>query len=356
MALSEGIPGAFERAFVINMAGATERWAAVQTEFDRIGVAPVRIDAVRGKDMSKAEREAACTPLCAAFCTPATIGCGCSHVKLWRRVVEDDLGAALACEDDPTFVDGFRELLTQYAAEFPPDFDVIYLGCFGCTGHENALTTAVMSVIGARHTSRDVSEHVWVPPLALTTHCYIVSAQGARKLLDAVEGRLATHIDKMMNRLIGDGKLNAYAVRPLLAHQEISLSATSIASAKTPRGPSILLDKAYFDTDVTWGYAFGSPFGRVGTYTVNLWTPTFLLGGAVVGALGARVAWALGFAVLLLLADLLPMAQGDRDTVVAVLVNVALALLGWLLGMGARVGIAKASAPHRAADAGPPRV
>lgn len=334
--------GVFQRAYVINMADATARWAAVTSEFAAIGVPPTRIDAVRGRDLSERERAAMCTPGCASFCTPATIGCAASHVKLWRRVVADGVAVALAAEDDVQFVENFGALLRAYAAEFPPGWDVIYLGCVGCTGDEPVVARAALSLIGAAHESRDVSPHIWVPPTALTTHCYLVSAAGARKLLAAVEGRISTHIDQVMNRLMGERAIAAYAVRPLLTHQDISLAATSISTAKTPRGPSILLDKVRVLPEVTWGYLMSSPLCRVGRYTVNGWTPLFFAGGALMGACGASVAWALGFCVLLLLFDLLPLLKGDADTAVAVFTDTALAIAGWLTGLAVRAGISAA--------------
>lgn len=336
-----GVHGVFDRAYVINMASATERWQAVEKEFARIGIVPTRLDAVRGKDLTQDEREAMTTPGCATFCTPAIIGCAASHVKLWKQMLHDGVASALVCEDDVEFVDGFRELLTQYAAEFPADYDLVYLGCFGCTGDENIMTRVATTMIGATHKSRDVSEHVWVPPVAFSTHCYLLSAAGARKLLDAVDGRITTHIDKMMNRLIGKGAIAAYAVRPLLTRQDVSLAATSISTAKTPRGPSILLDKLRFAPEVTWGYALASPFcqaplGPYGAYTVNLWSFIFFGSGAVAGLCNLSVAWALGFCMLLLLWDMLPFMQGEKDTIIAVFANIGLALLGWLAGIGVR--------------------
>ena len=336
--LTTGVPGAIDAAYVINLDDATERWRTVVAQFDRIGVKPRRIDAVRGKALSAEQRAACCTSRCARFCTPATIGCAASHVKTWKQARDDVVSAAMIAEDDPRFVDNFRALLTQYAREFPPDWDVIYLACFGCREDENVMTRTMLSLIGATHESRDVSEHVWVPSTALTTSCYLVSAAGVRKLLAAVEGRIDDHIDKTMNRLMGSGAINAYAVRPLLATQEVSLAATSISTTKTPRGPSMLLDRVHFAQDVTWGYAVGAPFGRVGDYTVNAWTPIFFLAGLGLGLCRAQVALALAFCVLLLLLDLLPALGGDKDTVVAVCVNTALTLLGWLTGLGVRAG------------------
>lgn len=351
---SQGIDGVFERAYVINMKGADERWATIQREFAAIGVAPTRIDAVRGSNMTKAERQAAATPTCAALCTPATIGCASSHIKLWKQMLADGVSVALATEDDTSFVPDFRRLAQEYAREFPSDFDIVYFGCFGCQERENAVMRAAMRVIGAKHESRDVSQHVWVPPTALTTHCYLLSAKGARKLLAAIEGRISDHVDKVINKLVGEGVLTAYAVRPLLAHQDVSLAATSISTAKTPRGPSILLDKVRISPEVTWGYAFCAPFGRLGRYTFNLWTPTFFVGGALLGAMSASVAWAVALCVILLMFDLLPMVEGDRDTLIAVIVNTCLAVLGWATGMGIRAGIRALCKGGRAMNACPP--
>lgn len=334
-----GIRGAFDRAYVINLAAATERWANVSAEFAKIGVTPVRFEAVNGKAMTRAERAAAATPACASCCTPSTIACACSHVGVWERVLEDGVTAALSAEDDVVFDDNFRSRLEAVAAEFPPDFDVIYLGCQACTGQERATTKAVLQLVGLRHPAHDVSPHIWVPPSAFGTHCYIVSAAGARKLLAAVKGRINTHIDKMMNALMGSGAINAYAVRPLLATQTVSLAVTSIATSKTPRGPNALLDGVTAEEGVTMGYVMNSPFGRVGAYNVTLWTATFFGSGAVLGAAKAPVAVALALCMLLLLLDMAPLLRGDRDTAVNVATSVAVAVAGWLAGYGIRVGV-----------------
>ena len=45
---SPGVPGIFERTYVVNLARAGSRWSAAQLEFARVGLAPTRVDGVDG--------------------------------------------------------------------------------------------------------------------------------------------------------------------------------------------------------------------------------------------------------------------------------------------------------------------
>jgi GR25 family glycosyltransferase involved in LPS biosynthesis len=328
----------FERAYVINLEAARERWERVVEEFHRIGVKPARVEAVNGPELSRPQRAALCTRACAARCTPGMIGCGASHLKTWQRMLAEHVRVALVCEDDVEFVDNFWDTLFAYAAEFPPGWDVIYLSCVGCSPRGGSM---ILGLGGYTHASRDVSEHVWVPPAALTTACYLVSAAGARKLLAHLSGRLHTHVDVMMNDLAGRGMIAAYAVRPLLASQRMEASeeggagsrASSILTSRTPRGPTMLLDNFLFADNMTWGYVATAPFAKLGPFTLNAWAPLFLASGAVCGLLKTGIWGPVALCVLLLCMDVLPLLQGDGETGVTVAVSCALAALGWVCGL-----------------------
>jgi GR25 family glycosyltransferase involved in LPS biosynthesis len=332
-------PIPFERAYVINLKSATQRWERVMREFRRIGIKPTRVEAVVGAELSSNERAAICTPACAARCTPGMIGCGASHVfRVWKRMLAENVSAALVCEDDVVFVRGFFDKLIAYATEFPPDWDVIYLSCVGCS--LNSSSKALMNLLCYTHASENVSEHIWIPPAALTTACYLVSAAGARKLLAHLEGRLHTHIDVMMNTMLGQREINAFAVRPLLASQSLlnEHDTSSIVTSRTPRGPTMLLNQLPFDNDVTWGYAFTAPLAKVGSFTFTGWAPVFFGSGAVCGVLRTSIWGPLVLCLILLCLDILPLLQGDADTGVTVAMSCCIALIGWVGGLCVAAG------------------
>jgi len=325
----------FERAFVINMSSATDRWLNVAREFQRIGVKPTRIEAVVGNELTQDERQSLCTPACAARCTPGMIGCGASHLLVWKRMLAENVGVSLVCEDDVVFVRGFYEKLVAFSKELPRDWDILYLSCVGCA--LKGSSKLILNLGGYTHASRDISKHIWIPPAALTTACYLVSASGARKLLAHLDGRLHTHIDVMMNALAGQKQINAYAIRPLLASQRLSAldndsTASSIVTTKTPRGPTMLLNKFEFDEGLTWGYAAAAPFAKIGQFTFNLWATVFAAGGALCGILRSSIWAPLILCLLLLCLDVIPLLQGDTDTGVAIVVSCCLAIFGWLAG------------------------
>lgn len=355
---TRGIAGVFERAYVINLASATERWDAVSRQFAAIGVAPTRIDAVNGRAMSAAHRRAVATPWCAATCAPAVIACGASHVAAWRAVVADGVGAALIAEDDVRFDADFRRGVAAMAAELPPHWDFVFLGCIGCDPSPSPLAVATHAVAGPRRPPRHLSERLWLPPLTLALHGYLVSAAGAAKLLAALGGgQLDGHVDRAVNRIITDGGLAAYAARPQLAFQTGSLAVSSIADAKTPRWPNALLDRVRIDDTITAGYALNVPLAALplnraaAFYPVNAWTAMFAAAGAALGAAGAPAVVGLAVLALLLALDLLPLLRGDGATAVACAASTVLMAAGWMAGALVRGGVRAAVGASRASAA-----
>lgn len=338
--LAPGIPGAFDRTYVINLDGATERWEAVQRHCARAGIAPTRIPAVRGRALTPEERRAEATASCTAFCAPTTLGVAVSHTHAWKRLLEDGAAAALILEDDAEFVDDFRErLLRDVVPEIPADTDVLYLGCVGCSDETPAAFSAAFRLVGMAREGAVVSPHIRRPPTAICMHAYVVTAAGARKLLAAIEGRIDDHIDKMLNAMMLRGELTCYSVEPLLAFQEISNAATSNAVAKTPRGPNRVADACSLDRGVTLGYVLNVSIAQVGDYTVNMWSAIMLATGLGLGALGAGALLGLVVCLLIFALDLVPLFQGDRATVVSVLVSALLIAAGWALGAALRAGV-----------------
>lgn len=66
--------------------------------------------------------------------TKGAIGCYLSHVKVWRSIINDEIGTALVFEDDAKVPPNMRSIV-RYALTYPSipnDWDIILLG-FTCT-------------------------------------------------------------------------------------------------------------------------------------------------------------------------------------------------------------------------------
>ena len=95
---------------------------------------------------------------------PGEVGCMVSHIKVWERIVSEGLDRVLVLEDDfnPKGEIGKLEEPTV-------DFDVAYLGRYKI--QKDAEEVAI--------------DKTWVTPVAsYCTHAYIVTLEGAKKLLN----------------------------------------------------------------------------------------------------------------------------------------------------------------------------
>jgi len=146
-------------------------------------------------------------------------GCAHSHLRLWRVAAERPL-ATLVFEDDVQMVfdrsnhklgqsngQVFSQRLLQALEAAPRDFDVIYLGWSGWRGgnFRNGKKNVTEDAPWNKESKSFIrkSEYVW------TTVSYVISQQGARKLLAAARP-LNQPVDNFMAWEASQGRLNAY--------------------------------------------------------------------------------------------------------------------------------------------------
>ena len=92
-------------AFLINLDRHSDRLAAAQARLAQAGVNATRVAAVDGAALSPPERRAAVARVHAILArgrlyTPGQIGCARSHHAIYRRMIDENIPAALIFEDD----------------------------------------------------------------------------------------------------------------------------------------------------------------------------------------------------------------------------------------------------------------
>lgn len=105
--------------FVINLDRDVVRIASTKAQLDGLGLAFERIPAVLGSALTTAERhahydEAKSKRRMARALSPAEIGCALSHVKVYRKMLDENLELALVLEDDVRLPTDLPELLAAY--------------------------------------------------------------------------------------------------------------------------------------------------------------------------------------------------------------------------------------------------
>jgi hypothetical protein len=95
-------------------------------------------------------------------------GCLLSHLTLLQKIVDLQIPIATIFEDDILFHPQWKELSEHYLSITPSDYEVIFIG--------NQLDSCRQGILGPEITKE---------PL-YCTHAYIVTLEGARKLLDCL--------------------------------------------------------------------------------------------------------------------------------------------------------------------------
>jgi len=213
--------------WVVNLDKSRHRWERCTQELAAQNVVAERFPATLGKALSPEELEANTTFGARYFCTPGMIGCFMSHMRIWQKVVDENLPAVVVLEDDIVLYPKFNERLGSLLGELPADWDVCLLGAVGCIASEvEALPMKIYGlVIGGTRPSpgktRSVSEQVFVPYRPAGTHAYVVSQKGAQTLLRECP-KARYHVD-----------LTAWSVKPLKLYMAKDVLGTQLFDGDT---------------------------------------------------------------------------------------------------------------------------
>jgi glycosyl transferase, family 25 len=120
--------------FVINMARDVERMASMRSQLDRLGLQFERIEAVDGRKISAVDKSILYSDFWFRFmhgspATPGEIGVGLSHRKIYQRMIDEKIDAALILEDDTTILSVMPQLLAEIELS-TSEFDMVQLFSF----------------------------------------------------------------------------------------------------------------------------------------------------------------------------------------------------------------------------------
>lgn len=267
------------RAFIINLPNNPKRWKSAVTQANRGGWTDIqRIEGVDGMRLTMKQREQSASGFCSLFCTAGQLGAALAHMKAWRTLLESDSPSVVVFEDDVVLREGARTLLEDEWEKVPRDFDILMLGCvLGCYRRPPSKAEIVFTMVGgirtavwARSTPTIVNDKIHVPTCVRGLQGYVLSRKGAIKLLRALTGKIAGHIDIALDTIPG---LRVYSWHPELAFQVNKASISNIASSGSPKLLTTLGDKVYLQDNLTLSYGITCPiWGIDNRYHVNAMT------------------------------------------------------------------------------------
>ena len=111
------------KIYLINLARSPDRLAFMERQLKAMGLTYERVEAIDGRDLTPDRiRELAVPERVEEWpnlLTPSAIGCSLSHVKAYRRFVEDGGKAAIFMEDDIELLEGFGAAAEAVADKLP---------------------------------------------------------------------------------------------------------------------------------------------------------------------------------------------------------------------------------------------
>ncbi|WP_341875476.1 glycosyltransferase family 25 protein [Enterobacter hormaechei] len=100
------------RTFIVNLKHSLERRAKMECQLSELNIAYEFIEAVDGRKMTETELRNVTRETNYAF-LPGEVGCALSHQKIYKRIIDENIDAALILEDDVVLNSDLREILNS---------------------------------------------------------------------------------------------------------------------------------------------------------------------------------------------------------------------------------------------------
>ncbi|GEO80974.1 glycosyltransferase family 25 protein [Pararhodospirillum oryzae] len=218
--------------FVVSLPDALERRALMAGELARVGLEATFVDGITPAQLTPADwaryDRARCLGVYGVEMLPTEIACFLAHERAIRKVVDEDLDAALILEDDVRLDDalpGVLDALLHPPTPWPRPWALVRLG---------SLRAAAMARAVARHPAEGPlgPDHVLVRPRThiLGLQGYVITREGARRVL-AYTQRLFMPIDHTVDRYWENGLV------PFLVHPFVVTHRDELPSAIGARDP-----------------------------------------------------------------------------------------------------------------------
>jgi len=273
-----------------------------------------RIPAIRGTSLSTEDVAKVTSMTCSLACTPAIVGIAMSHMVIWRRIRDGPDEMALVFEDDAVLHGDFMQDVLE-AIDQAGQFHVLNLGCFMCDFRLARSSRGVRDVNGFAG-----------------AHAYVLTKEGARKLLDIYDS-VIFHIDMMMSAASMRGVI-LKATNTTLASQDGHETSSNATVYGFPGSLDHVMKQIHFETGTDLSYYANAKHFRLGTWerhmTIDPVMIIFCLIGIYLGMRGLAP-WVLITALVAF--DVLYMNNPQTtEYAIAMAKTIGSGLLGYVLG------------------------
>ncbi|XP_066581684.1 glycosyltransferase 25 family member [Prorops nasuta] len=172
----------FDHIYMINLMRRPERRERMEFVFQELGLSVETFAAVDGSVLSKKSLDSMSIKFVPEYMDPyhkrpmtmGEIGCFLSHYEIWKKVLHNNYSRIMVLEDDVRFEPYFRqkiEFVLKEIETFDIDWDLVYIGR--------------KRLVENQEVPVENSRHLVYAAYSYWTLGYLLSASGAKKLIDA---------------------------------------------------------------------------------------------------------------------------------------------------------------------------
>lgn len=313
--------------YVISLKEPKEKMEYLQS----FGLQPKWIEGINGQLLDRKAIRENVSSYYQYLCPKSAIGCALSHFKAWNEFLKTNEKYAIVFEDDVILEKFFIDRVYNALNHVPEDYDILYLGCFGCDSKNVSNIYKMSSILyGKNKRNQQINEYISIPEYAYATHAYVISREGAKKMLSFLEGKIYDHIDLMLQQLSSSNRINTYVTTPRLAFQTSTDS--SVSENVKSKHPMILtkpLRNYEIDTMVRGDYQVTTAAQQIGPCVINIVSILFFLFGVVLSFFNIPISYLSAFYLVISIPDLM---HSDRlNNMNAILFNYVMFIFPSLL-------------------------
>ena len=168
-----------------------------------------RYPAINAAKATEKELNSYTTTIGKIIASKTMIGCGISHINIWKKIVKEKINKSLILEDDFILVDDFLNKFNRIINKAPNKYDMLFLTSSQI--HNDSIKI------------RDINEYFYKQLIVCQTVGYIITLEGAKKILKYID-KISYHIDFeiCMTSLFTD--LNIISAKDHLIYQTFETS------------------------------------------------------------------------------------------------------------------------------------
>jgi glycosyl transferase family 25 len=170
-----------DKIFIINLDKDVERLSNAYKQLDKYEFKNYeKFTGIYGKQLSIDEINDNTTTIGMLFASRSMIGCGLSHIRIWEKIVKENINLSLILEDDFICKDDFKNKLNNVLLKAPNDYHIIYLS--SCL------------IQNKYFKFYNINDYFYKQIFVVQTLSYIITLEGAKKLLKYIN-KVTYHID-----------------------------------------------------------------------------------------------------------------------------------------------------------------